>query len=466
MSILSDRKAFSIPWKDLDRWIVPMRYLLNIELPSGWSFVRLGELVDQVEVRVKVEDDEEYDLLGVRWYGDGAFVRETVTGSSSSATYLTPTVPKTFIYNRLFAWKQSFAVLREEHAGCFVSNEFPQFETDESRLLPKYLYLFFTTRVISDIVDHLSVGSTAVSRNRFKEQVFLDLEIPLPPLPVQRVIVRRHQEARAEVRTLRERAEAVERDAPSAVLEQLGIERRGNVQLPKCFALPWEQIEGRLSVNVLARVAAGVSDFKAGDWPTEPLGTLCKGRSGSTPRKRTARFWGGDVPWVSPKDMKVLEVTDTEDHITSEALEEGEAPLIPARSILIVVRSGILQRLVPVAINCVPVSINQDMRAFSVQDDRVLPVFLAVYLRAKQHDLLRLVKSSTTVQSINREWLEDYPIPLPPLEVQQEIVARAQDKRREAARLQAEAHRKQQEARKETEALILGTETLAAEARL
>lgn len=128
-------------------------------------------------------------MLGVKWYGEGTFHRETVRGDSLSATYVTPVAPKAFIYNRLFAWKGSFAVVPEDHQDCFVSNEFPQFIVDERRILPRYLYLFFMCDTTIKSVSASSIGSSAVSRNRFKEEEFLDFEIPLPPLTGQRAIV-------------------------------------------------------------------------------------------------------------------------------------------------------------------------------------------------------------------------------------------------------------------------------------
>ncbi len=50
-------------------------------------------------------------MLGVKWYGEGTFHRETVMGESLSATHVNPVIPNALIYNRLFAWKGSFAVV-------------------------------------------------------------------------------------------------------------------------------------------------------------------------------------------------------------------------------------------------------------------------------------------------------------------------------------------------------------------
>jgi len=157
-------------------------------MSSAWPHVALTELVTQHRDAVKVESDVEYRLLGVRWYGEGAFHRETVTRETSKATTLYRVVPGHFIYNRLFAGKGSFGLVLPEFAGAVVSNEFPLFDTDAERLSAEYLYLYFQQRPVWDYVETVSTGTTA-SRNRWKESQFLAYHIPLPPLPVQERVV-------------------------------------------------------------------------------------------------------------------------------------------------------------------------------------------------------------------------------------------------------------------------------------
>ena len=87
-------------------------------------------------------------MAGVKWYGDGVFHRETVIGKEQSANYLYPLRPGAIIYNRLIAWKESFAVVPDDFAGLYVSNEFPQFEINKAVALPEYVYLLFTSKKV------------------------------------------------------------------------------------------------------------------------------------------------------------------------------------------------------------------------------------------------------------------------------------------------------------------------------
>src|SRR5690606_33794176 len=72
---------------------------------------------------------------------------------------------------------------------------------------------------------------------------------------------------------------------------------------------------------------------------------------GGTPSMSNPQYWNGNIPWVSPKDMGVDFVSDTEMKVTKKGVEESTTNLIPIGSLLIVGRSGILKRKLPVAIN-------------------------------------------------------------------------------------------------------------------
>jgi type I restriction enzyme S subunit len=451
--------AFAVWWRDLERWAIPTSILLGQLLPAGWERVRVGTLVRQVTTRVKVDPDREYKMAGVRWYGEGVFHRETVHGGAMSANQVTPLIAGALIYNRLFAWKSSFAVVPLELADCYVSSEFPQFTPDKARILSEYLYLFCTREATIRAVKSASTGSSAVSRNRFKEEEFLSFEISLPPLAEQKAIVARWRKVQDEIADAKKRIEMLESSLHQHTHRLLGMTDRRDPVLPKVFALKWESLE-RWSVEFLGRQLLGLNANDAGTYPTFPLAILCNGMSGGTPSTYRTDYWSGNIPWVSPKDMKSAHIFDSQDHISQIAIDESVS-LVPKHSVLLVVRSGILQHTVPVAVNQVAVAINQDIRAFVPKDtEQILPDYLAALLNSQQSALLRLVKWSTTVQSINKEGLDQFPIPLPPLPIQHKIVEALAAGRAEIAREREAADRLTRNINAEIEALILGVKKI------
>ncbi len=153
-----------------------------------WQRVRLGDILKLIWREEKVDPSSEYRLLGTRWYGGGLFIKEVCLGQQIRADRLYRVQKGDFVYNRLFAWKGSFALAGSESDGCYVSNEFPCFEVDQNYLDGNFLRWYFRREITWNEVLNLSTGATPTSRNRLKEQAFLNLEIPLPPLPEQRRI--------------------------------------------------------------------------------------------------------------------------------------------------------------------------------------------------------------------------------------------------------------------------------------
>ncbi len=176
-----------------------------------WPSVRFGEVLVPTERGETVDASKEYRLLGIRLDGQGPFLREKVTGTQTSAAKLFRVAKGDFIYSRLFACRGAFGVLGAELDGCYVSAEFPTFVPVPGKVDVQFLrYWFRLPRVIATVDSDCS-GTTPLTRNRFKENFFLALQIPLPPLAEQRRVVARIEELAVQIHEARSlRRQAVE----------------------------------------------------------------------------------------------------------------------------------------------------------------------------------------------------------------------------------------------------------------
>lgn len=148
-------------------------------------------------------------------------------------------------------------------------------------------------------------------------------------------------------------------------------------------------------------------------WPTKPLGQLADFVSGATPSKDRGDYWSGSVPWVSAKDMKSLEITETIDHISKAALRETNIKPISPGAVLIVVRGMILAHTVPIALNRVTLTINQDLKAL-VPIGPLPAEFLQWALLSQHQNLLGLVSiAAHGTRKLDTEALMTLPIPIP-----------------------------------------------------
>lgn len=156
---------------------------------DGWNPVPLGELLQPVSRPEAVQATDTYNLLGAHWYAKGLYTKESKDGSGIRASKLYRVEQGDFVYNRLFAWKGSFAVASPDNDGCHVSNEFPCFNINRERLAPDYLRYYFFRESAWNEAFGLSSGGTPTSRNRLKVEKLFGMSIPLPPLSEQRRIV-------------------------------------------------------------------------------------------------------------------------------------------------------------------------------------------------------------------------------------------------------------------------------------
>ncbi len=159
-------------------------------------------------------------------------------------------------------------------------------------------------------------------------------------------------------------------------------------------------------------------------WDAKPLGDLTSFVSGGTPPKSKLEYWDGELPWVSPKDMKNPEIADSTDHVSGRVPLETSIKLIPPEAVLIVVRGMILAHTVPVAITRTSVTINQDMKAL-IAGGCANSEYLMWLLRISQDWLLTLVTTAAHgTRKIDTERLQALQIPVPPRELQDEFVQR------------------------------------------
>ena len=114
----------------------------------------------------------------------------------------------------------------------------------------------------------------------------------------------------------------------------------------------------------------------AGDWRDVSLGQLGQWSGGMTPSMARADYWSPqEVPWLSSGDIKTARLVDSAKSISFRAVNDGATTVVPEKSLVVVMRSGILRKTFPVAMTLRAMAINQDLKA--LQPNRgIVPEFM------------------------------------------------------------------------------------------
>ncbi|MDY6949320.1 MAG: restriction endonuclease subunit S, partial [Pseudomonadota bacterium] len=268
-------------------------------------------------------------------------------------------------------------------------------------------YLVQLFRHLEPEWQRLMAGST---HSTVYMPVFEQLQVLLPPVEEQRKI--------ADI--LHSIDDVIEKT--EGVIEQLQVVKRSIMQELLTRGLPGRHT--RFKKTEIGEIPE--------EWQQVTLGAAGRWLSGGTPSKQDPTLWSGDLPWVSPKDMKRSRISDAIDHIAHKALGRG-TQLAPVGSILMVVRGMILAHTFPVAITMAPVAFNQDIKAL-VAGEGFEPEFLLYWLELRSSDVLRLVDvANHGTKRLPTELLFASLVPKPPLEEQRSVTAilRSADRRRE-----------------------------------
>lgn len=257
-------------------------------------------------------------------------------------------------------------------AGGFIAI----LRASQELIAPQYLYRWLSSSETQQRVRGCASKTTNIAN--IKVARFLQLEIPLPPLPEQRRIAAILDKADEIRRKRRESLGMLEQLVRSTFLEMFGD--------------PVQNERG---------------------WETQPLGILVDIIGGGTPSRKRKDFFAGEIPWATSKDMGGEILRDTQEHVTQDAVQSSATKLVPSGTILVVVKSKILARRLPVALTAQPTCFSQDLKGLVATDQRISSLYLARHLRMGERYLLAQARGVNT-EGLTLRHLRDCPIMIPP----------------------------------------------------
>jgi type I restriction enzyme, S subunit len=361
-------------------------------MSKQWPTMRLGDVLGRSEETIEPQAETEYREITVRLWGKGVTERGRITGTQISGRRFVARTGQ-FIASRIDARNGAMGLVPASLDGALVTNDFPLFNLNAERLEPAFLGWLCRTADFVELCLRASEGTT--NRVRLKEDRFLALEIPLPPLAEQRRVVARIEELAAQIheaRTLRHQA--------AEEAEALYPQQLGEAMTPHGEGWKRETV-----ADVIKSMDAGWSP-QCDDIPAS------EGKWGVL--KTTAVQWCD----FQPQHNKALPTTLKP--IPEFSVKEGD---------VLVTRAGPRKRVAVVA------AVRRDEPRLTISDKlirlrtdrtRIEPRFLELSLASpfsQEHLVQRKTGLADAQVNISQAILKATPIAYPPLDEQRQIVA-------------------------------------------
>ncbi|BFL52454.1 restriction endonuclease subunit S [Dysosmobacter welbionis] len=445
--------SYNTPYEKIGDEVRSLADEVPFDIPDSWEWVRLGNISSYAETKQKVNatsaDPSIWGLDLEDIEKGGRLLEYKTVGERKAVGDKTVFTKGDILYSKLRPYLLKILVAPDDG---ICTPEIVPFRV-YGGIDPSYIVNYLKSPYVDNLINSITYG---VKMPRVGTETMTSLLVPIPPLEEQRRIVEKIDEVASAVSAYDvayQKNEALNSTFPEALkksilqeavqgklvpqdpsdepaealLERIRAEkqrliREGKIKKDKHESVIFRrdnshyEKRGSEEVCIDEEIPFEIPD----NWAWARLSSFGVFSSGKTPSMSNPQFWNGSIPWVTSKDMKRPVITDSEMHISESAASTMQ--LYSAGTLLLVARSGILKRLLPLCKLGIDSTTNQDIKAFSLYDIE-LSEWLFYGIKAFEPYILKeLVKSVTTVESLKFDEFSAMLIPVPPLSEQRRII--------------------------------------------
>lgn len=260
----------------------------------------------------------------------------------------------------------------------------------------KRVTLSFINYFIVSFKAILEVNAPATAQKNINVEILENIEIPLPPIPIQHQIV--------------------------SIIEELFSELDAGVQ----------ELETALARLKTYRQAVLHHYLNNPDWERVKIGEVASVGTGITPLKSKKQYYeGGTIPWVTSGALNDAFVNQPSDFVTEAAVNQTRLKTYPKGTLLVALYGEGKTRGKSSELN-IEATVNQAIAAINLfPEHREIKPFLKLFLQ-KNYDKIRKLSSGGVQPNLNLSIIKDTVFPLPDLPTQTRIVEEIEERLSEA----------------------------------
>ena len=436
-----------VSFQSLINWSVAYQLSLENRYSDKYPSVKIGSFLSRNKTMVDVKDDVIYKRVKISTLGGGVSIRDEVQGKLIGTKKQFLIKSGQFLVSKIDARNGAFGVVPQEADNAIITGNFWTFDVDYEQIDPYYLALLTTTQEFSNFCERASNGTT--NRHYLQEPLFLSQQIPLPSLEEQTKIVAAYKDALAKAEQCVTQAKDIDELIDAYLQDVLGLTQtktstRQNAIGKFMWLVHLKNITRWDVYNSRSNNYDGIYDY-----------VLLREILVSHPK-----YGAGYKAEKKQRDIRYIRITDINedgslnDDFASVAKYDNQYLL--KQDDFLIARTG----------NTVGKTFlyNESMGKaiyagylikFELDTDKVNPQYLLAYTKSSVYKTW--IKNNMRVSAqpnINSKQYEESPIILPPLDIQNEIVAHITALRDEQKNLQQQASELRLQAQQQFEQAI------------
>lgn len=436
---MSDTLLQSTSFASLPNWSV--QYLLQntFSYNDKYNLVHIGDFLTRDKTTITIEEDKTYKRVTIKINNGGVYLRDIEKGINIGTKNQFLVKEGQFLLSKIDARNGAFGVVPAEVDNAIITGNFWTFDVDYQKINPYFLSLMTTTPEFIIFCSNASNGTT--NRHYLQEDLFLEQKIPLPTLEEQNRLIDNYNQKIEQAQQQEAQALALEQSIEEYLDKQLGIEKP-EAKKTTCLL-------STVSFKNLEKWGFHFQNnskvIYSKNYEVLQIQKICSVGSGGTPSRTNREYYKGDIPWIKTGEVINDVITDTEEKITKEAIENSSARLFPEGSLIIAMygQGKTRGRTAKLGIES---STNQACAVlFDINENIVLTDYLWVYLM-NEYERLREMASGNNQPNLNAQMIKTYPLVIPPIDIQKQIVSYFLTQRKEIKLLREQAKKNRQNA--------------------
>ncbi len=389
-------------------------YAINT-LQSEYTFVKLSEVLQEQTQKVKLKDfpDTEFGILGVN-NKIGIFDAYLEKGAKINQPYKKMQT-NWIAYNPYRVNVGSIGIKTENEHYEYISNAYVVFSCDESKLDTEFFFRLFKTATFNNLVKKSTKGSV---RQNLSFELLSNISIPLPPLHIQKALVKAYDAKLAEAEALNNEAETTNKQIKSYLMQELGItieekQKKKGLQMIRFKDLDRWGVDFAIFTSILNKL------YKNTTFPIERLGSRIEYLQYGLSEKANRDASG--VPMIrmnniQDSDINYQDLKYIEKCSESYLLQKGDLLFNRTNSKELVGKTAIFNNNVSATFASYLIRVRFEEKTTDVRYINFL--MNSIIGRVQINTISRQVLGQA---NINSRELQDFTFPFPPLEIQNKI---------------------------------------------